>query len=185
MRTWKAWKETHQPFELSYHINEGIGWCEDEAQFHGFWDAIFDFIGVKGEKLDIGCGPRPPFGEGIAVDPLADSYRKLRPQWWEGITAYSQPAEEFIPELEGKFQTVLCWNCLDHTIGWKQILLNLKSYGAKDAVYAIATDFKPPHIGHPGFDRAEFFTELEKHFEVTKYAEDFQERDVALVLGTL
>jgi hypothetical protein len=77
----------------------------------------------------------------------------------------------------------MSWNCLDHTIGWRTILANLKAYGKKGAVYAIATDFKPPHTGHPGFERDDFFTELERvGFTVTKYVEDFQERDVALVL---
>jgi len=184
MRTWQDWEQIHQPFELDYHATQGIAWCSDEKQFQDFWGTIFDFIGVEGECLDVGCGPRPPFGSGsTAIDPLAFRYKNLVPQWWAGVTAYNQPAEGLVEPLKGSFQTVMSWNCLDHTIGWRTILANLKAYGKKGAVYAIATDFKPPHTGHPGFERDDFFTELERvGFTVTKYVEDFQERDVALVL---
>lgn len=183
MKTWQDWENIHQPFELQYHIEEGIAWCEDDKRFGAFWDEIFAFVGVRGRCLDVGCGPRPPFGpNSTALDPLADAYRKLRPEWWEGIAHHSGPAETLVRGLKGRFMTVMCWNCLDHTIGWRQILRNLRAYGIPSATHAIATDFNPPSIGHPGFDRDEFFTELERHFEIVKQAENFQERDVALVL---
>lgn len=185
MKTWQDWEETHQPFELQYHIEKGIPWCEDDLKFREFWGDIFDFIGVKRPCIDIGCGPRPPFGAfSTAIDPLADQYRRLRPKWWEGVRSYSTPAERFHTELSGRFQTVMCWNCLDHTIGWQQILQNLSAYGRQGATFALATDFNPPSVGHPGFDEAEFFTELAKHFEIQKYERNFQERDIALVLKT-
>lgn len=182
MRTWQDWEQTHQPFELDYHSTQGIAWCRVENQFRGFWDTILEWAEIGG-GLDVGCGPRPPLGPGsYAIDPLAFRYKQMVPEWWKDIIAFNQPAESPITELAGKFNSVLCWNCLDHTIGWKRILANLKAYGTKQATFAIATDFKPPHIGHPGFEREDFFKEVDKHFEVTKYAEDFQERDVALVM---
>jgi hypothetical protein len=185
VRTWRDWHEVHQPFELRYHTRLGIPWCSDEAQFWGHWNSVFDFIGqTDGRSLDIGCGPRPPFGRGsVAIDPLADEYRKLAPsEWWEDIEVFAAPAETFVPDLEGGFDVVMCWNCLDHTIGWRDILANMARYGKPEAVFTLATDFREVHRGHPGFERDDFWAELGRHFEVVREAENFASRDLALVL---
>jgi hypothetical protein len=192
VRTWQDWNAVHQPYELRYHTRKGIEWCSNEERFRGFWTAVFQFAGIgSGQRtlLDVGCGPRPPFARYataasvFAIEPLANEYRKLvPPEWWQGVVAFAQPAETFLPDLAGRCDAVMCWNCLDHTIGWRQILSNIAAYGSSDAVYAVATDFKPPAVGHPGFDRDEFFNELTKNFRIVEQREGFQRLDVALVL---
>lgn len=187
MKTWADWEHIHQPYELDHWRDRGgIEWCADE-QFHAWWGDVFSFMGgvdLGARNLDVGCGPRPPFGPGsTAIDPLIDEYKKLVPKaWWKDIDSHSCPAEELITDLTGEFNTVMCWNCIDHTIGWQQILLNLKAYGAKDATYAIATDFNRPGPGHPGFDRLDFLAEIDKSFKIVKWLEDFHDRHLAMVL---
>lgn len=190
MKTWEDWHATHQPYELDYHKNEGVKWCANGKRFREFWSKIFEFTGTpEGNILDIGCGVRPPMhnlGDLTVIEPLADKYQKFAPkQWWEKIKVYSQPADYFIPELEGKFDFILCWNCLDHTIEWQNILANIAKYAHRDTTIAIATDFKEPSIGHPGFERDRFFAEIVEHFKILKQRNVFQERDVALILETI
>jgi hypothetical protein len=160
------------------------GHSQDDADFYLHWDAIREFINPESVIIDIGCGPRPPFAPCIAIDPLADEYRKLdsvKPEWWHGVIAVAMPAETELFQLHGKARTVVCWNCLDHTIGWKSILDNMLSYGSKDARFAIATDFYPPFDGHPGYEREEFEAEIDKRFVITQQREPF-DRQLALVM---
>jgi SAM-dependent methyltransferase len=192
-RTWQQWEERHQPFEFTYHYNEGVKWCANEEQMWSFWWKIFDFATfsgrVMGKTLDIGCGPRPPlqvFREGdnlTIIEPLADKYQKITPpEWWKGITVFSQPAEEFIDDLQGTFDTILCWNCIDHTVGFDTILQNIFRYAKDDALIVLATDFHPPGIGHPGFTFDEFMYQLNTYFTIEKEEKNFQERDYAWIL---
>jgi hypothetical protein len=173
------WENEHQPYELNYHKNYGIAWCSDNNRFLKFWGEIKDFIEPEGKILDIGCGPRPPF-RSTCIEPLGEDYRQLTDKsWWAFRKLYAQPAEEFIPELEKKFDTVICWNALDHTYDWKKIVENMKRYSKGKIV--IGVDFKPPGVGHPGCDIAEFW-ELMKGFEILKRKDNFSERDVCLVI---
>jgi hypothetical protein len=61
---------------------------------------------------------------------------------------------------------VICWNAINHAIGWREILRNMRVYGAQDARHAIATDFFPAFVGHPGFDRGSFMQEIKQHFTI-------------------
>lgn len=182
MRTWADWTNIHQPYELRYWTTIGLPHLEDDERFQAWWEPIFEFVEPKGKKLDVGCGPRPPFGkDSTAIDPLIDSYKEMTPpEWWEGVYAISSRAE--VRQQIGKFDTVMCWNCLDHTIGWKQILANLRFYAGKQGKVALSTDFNRSGQGHPGFEREDFFKELETvGLEVVNYREDFQDRAIALV----
>jgi hypothetical protein len=75
--------------------------------------------------------------------------------------------------LVNEADTVICWNCIDHAIGWCDILANMRAYARPDATIAVATDFYPPFLGHPGFPRAEFMAEIDKHFEIIEKREPF------------
>jgi len=183
MNTHEDWVNIHQPFELSYHRDEGINWCSNDDQFYSFWGGIKEFVKPEGETLDIGCGPRPPFEGATVIEPLADEYQKITPpEWWEGRKIYSQAAETVIPELNGTFDTVICWNCLDHTPGWKLVLMNIADYLKDGGKFVLGVDHKEPSIGHPSFTRKELFQELNKYFILKEQRINFQERDVALVL---
>lgn len=175
------WKEIHQPYELNYHKVAGVKWCSNEEQFQTFWDKIKKFIEPKGRVLDIGCGPRPPF-KGTCIEPLGDEYKKISPkEWWEDIELICKPAEEFIPELEGQFDTVISWNCLDHTYNWREIIKNMRRYVKDDGIIAIATDMREPMLGHPSFKKEDFWSEINK-MKIVHLKNNFQEREVALVL---
>jgi hypothetical protein len=192
-RTWQQWEERHQPFEFNYHYKEGVKWCSDEEQMWSFWTKIFIFaFGNErelGNMLDIGCGPRPPlqiFREGrtlTVIEPLADKYQDITPKdWWEGIKVHSIPAEKFIDSLRGTFDTILCWNCIDHTVEFDTILKNIHAYAKDDALIVLATDFHPPGIGHPGFTFVEFMAALSPLFDIVEEKQNFQERDYAWIL---
>jgi hypothetical protein len=187
LHTWGAWREVHQPFELEW-------WREhlDQLTDPGFtdkWKEIKQFIKPRGRILDIGCGPRPPFAPSCTViEPLAHEYRHLLPHaYWNGVSIYNKPAEHHLPDLNGKFDTIVCWNALDHAVGWRAILLNIRCYAAPAARIAIATDFFPPFMGHPGYEsteadaRREFLEEIDKHFIITEKREPL-DRAMAVVL---
>ena len=193
----EEWRAVHQPFELGYHKNTGIAWCSDEARFKEWWDGIADWIADTrdsenyppgfmglGRTLDIGCGPRPPF-LGTVIDPLAQEYVRHAPGgWWMGVgPIITTPAETHLPALDDRFDTVVCWNCLDHTYDWRAILDNVVRYMKDDALFALATDFRPPHIGHPGYPQYEFHVEIHKRFKVLKSREHWRDRELCLVLA--
>lgn len=186
MRTWEAWSTVHQPFELQWWTDALASGHStiDDVKFDQQWQPIKDWIKPEPLVVDIGCGPRPPFAPCVAIDPLADEYRKLahvQPEWWHGVTAINGIAEIELFHLGGKARTVICWNCLDHTIGWKDILDNMLAYGMDDARFAIATDFWPPFRGHPGYERREFMAEIGKRFEIIERREPF-DRTLALLM---
>ena len=179
----QEWLTVHQPFELDYHKWRGVEWCSNEEQFQDFWREIENWIDPPAYVLDIGCGPRPPFAPCTVIEPLAYKYQKIAPlAWWQMVTVYGGPAEAHHPELDGQFPLVVCWNCLDHTYDWRAILDNVVRYLAPGGRFALATDFREPSIGHPGYPREEFLTEIQERFEVVKTREHFKERDLCMVL---
>lgn len=170
----------HQPFELNWwreHIPKGH---LDDGQFLPFVKEIRDWIEPTGHVLDIGCGPRPFFPPCTAIDPLAGEYLRMTPpEWWAEVTVHSQAAEVAIPGL--KADTIICWNALDHTIGWREILDRMVEYANPGARIALSTDFWPPFDGHPGYERDEFMSEMDKRFSVVKSREPFG-RALALLM---
>jgi hypothetical protein len=185
LTTWDAWHTVHQPFELNWWREAlSMGHSRDDEWFERDWAPRRDFIKPRGFVIDIGCGPRPPFVPCIAIEPLANEYLDLdavKAEWWDRVLVFPQPAEIKIFRLVGEADTVICWNCIDHAIGWRDILQNMLEYGAKDARFAIATDFHAPYMGHPGFGREEFMEEIDKRFEVIDRREPFG-RDLALLM---
>lgn len=175
------WMERHQPYELDYHRTIGMEF--NRTRHLDYWRKIADWIGVKdyGRTLDIGCGSRPPFKEYAqdltVIEPLAEKYIEIgEKEWWKGIKVYASPAEEYLDI--GKFDTVICWNCLDHTSDWRKVLENINRY-AKGKII-IAVDFKKPTLGHPGINKKQFI-EWIKTKKVIK-SEPFSERDSALII---
>lgn len=168
LRTWDAWRRVHQVFELKW-------WQDALANGHEGLSAQYEetlkFINPTGLVLDIGCGPRPAFPPCTVIEPLADEYRKFTPpEWWEHVTAYACPAETIVPGV--KADTIICWNCLNHSIGWRIILDNMLAYANPGAHFAVSTDFDPPFTGHPGYEEDLFRAELDKRFTVTDQRTD-------------
>jgi hypothetical protein len=110
LKTWDAWREIHQPFELQWW-REALeaGHSRDDQGFVDQWDPVREFIHPYGQVIDIGCGPRPPFAPCIAIEPLAREYLKLVPKaWWKDVTILMQPAEDVMQPLCGQADTVIC-----------------------------------------------------------------------------
>lgn len=180
LRTWKAWTDIHQPFELQWWKKAlKRGHCDDPG-WSQFWKEIIDFIKPSGQLIDIGCGPRPPFAPSSVIEPLAEKYQEFTPaDWWHDVTVYPIPAEQLIPGLHG--DTIVCWNCIDHAIGWREIIANMTLYGNVGAKFALATDFHKAFHGHPGFEREEFMSEIDARFTIEDRREPFG-RDLALLM---
>jgi hypothetical protein len=188
-RSWEAWQTVHQPFELRWWERALATGHSDDPGFTEQWREVRNWIdphrksafGFDWTKvIDIGCGPRPPFRPCVAIEPLGREYRLMAPsEWWEGVMLLARPAEDRVQGLRG--DTIICWNCLDHTIGWREILDNMLYYGNPGALFAIATDFHEPFVGHPGYPKDEFLAEIDKRFITVDRREPFG-RELALLL---
>jgi hypothetical protein len=193
-RTWKAWHLLHQPFELQWQTDNLAEQTADPG-FSEKWDAVKAWIEPSGRILDVGCGPRPPFRPCTVIDPLARAYSEMTPpEWWEGVTIHAHPAEYSVNG--DQFDTVVCWNCIDHLIGWRTVLTNLRAYCAKDGKVALATDLWEPFLGHPGFGETEgedafvrygrLIDEVERRFKIEKTDSPSPDgRAVAMILKPL
>jgi hypothetical protein len=181
LRTWEAWRGIHQPFELDWWKDalKNKGHSQDPG-FTAQWEPVREFIEPTGRIIDIGCGPRPPFAPCTVIEPLALEYYKITPwQWWNGVTVHPFPAEFTITGLRG--ETIICWNAIDHLIGWRKVLDNMLLYGTSNARYAISTDFWPPFVGHPGFGKQEFMAAINERFVIHKQRWNF-DRALALLM---
>ncbi len=196
----KRWELEDQPFELKFHQGENYRW--DDSRFFGQWDELFgSFLGFRRDQfsrqqtiLDVGCGSRPVFDwfdEGCQkffLDPLLAHYceiEQMRAYWQEkpAATLLSQAAEQFHEPLAAACDFVNCWNVLDHTYDWRQILDNIRRYAKPGGDVLIGTDFESHGLGHPGIeDPAYFFAQVEEHFETIARLNDYVHREVALHL---
>lgn len=186
------WVKIHQPFELNYHTTAGRRFHEDDHIFSHYWEEVMEWAQLPEVEngLDVGCGPRSVLGwsalcqHTYAIEPLSDAYKQFtRPEWWHNVTLYAQPAEKLVPELVDTMDIVWCWNVLDHTYDAFQILYNLAKYLKRTGVFVLATDIRPPSVGHPGFSKDAFYEMLLKHFTIQRERADFSERDICLILN--
>lgn len=166
---WQEWRDLHQVFEWDWWKDalKNRGHSQD-PWFSKHWGEVRDWIKPEGQIIDIGCGPRPPFAPCTVIEPLAEKYKSITPQaWWNGVTAYSQPAEQIIDGLKG--DTIICWNCIDHCADWRGVLDAMLAYENPGARFAIATDFHKPFLGHPGVGGSEtFMPEIDRRFKIIK-----------------
>ena len=134
--------------ELDYWIKRK----NEEGTLHGSWYKYFytehfglgveDYAGLR--VLDIGCGPRGSLewaenaGERIGLDPLADEYRKLRPEGYqmEMIAAGS----ESIPFADGYFDIVASFNSLDHVDDLDETISEIKRVVCPGGYFLLLTD---------------------------------------------
>jgi len=125
------------------------------AQFfqndHDVWREFAEHIRGK-TVLDVGCGPipfvsfLPSEALAIAIDPLINTYdaemrrvHGISP--FANVRPYAQPAEVFIPELEGRVDgAIFCRNALDHLEFPAIVLSNLAGYAAPGCRLLLWTD---------------------------------------------
>jgi SAM-dependent methyltransferase len=83
-------------------------------------------ISPEARVLEVGCGAHGLiffFGakDGVGVDPLADHYRKLFPEWQDRARTIAAPGEH-LPFEDASFDLVLCDNVVDHAENPRRIL---------------------------------------------------------------
>lgn len=86
-------------------------------------------IAADAPVLEVGSGAHGlifHFGtsNGFGVDPLADHYREMFPQWHNRATTIAAPGEE-LPFPAGSFDVVLCDNVVDHAKDPRRILAEI------------------------------------------------------------
>ena len=185
----KEWLEVHQPFELAYHKRRNFRWPGQEAVWDEQWDNVFGFAGISKDgfnssqaMLDVGCGSKPALdwfreGEKWFVDPLLDEFRHI-PQvaiHWakhDPSRLIAKTGEDFIPDFEGRFDFILCWNAIDHAYNAEAVLRNIHAYAKPEALILLGTDMgEKPHLGHPGIGtRAGFMSTLRELFHIEREA---------------
>ena len=139
----EKWEKIHQPYEFNYWKEKGIFDYSNEEYFVEYWMNIWKWINVipGREVLDIGSGPRPVMKEGYVIEPLGKRYIEIaKKSWWENIILYAKPAEEFIQELQNKFNFILCWNSIDHSYDPLKVLENINRYLKEGGILVLATD---------------------------------------------
>ena len=192
------WKEIHQPYELSYHRHGNFRWRDNEWQDQ--WNKVLsDFMELNSDSfqladvlVDVGCGSRPCFdwfshGEKHYIDPLLDSFvtiPKMAPYWSGKHNLHAKPAEELVPSLVDRCVYTHCWNVLDHTYDWRQVIKNMILYTKSGGLCLIGTDLGTKESkGHPGIDDpSAFFRLVNDNFHVVKKTSGFVHRQVALKL---
>ena len=183
------WTKLSQPFEINWHTTQE-DWRSDEKAWAGCKESLIKAVPLlKGimetnfDVLDVGCGPRTMlefFSEckKTLIEPLGDQYKKLYNskghEFLNGDPLYCVPAEQFVSELENKFDFVWCHNVLDHCYDWKRVLENIFRYLKKGGSFYIATDAGfPPNDGHPGIETTAVFMK-----EMERYVSEYHYKDV-------
>ena len=158
----KEWERICQPFELDWQRKESAWRSTDRwllvkeklLKIHSL-----SFSNYAGKLIiDLGSGPRSMcewFEDAsiICIDPLANEYLSMQTGWLELpriVAVFSQPAEDRIADLEGIADFVWCNNVLDHCFNPSAVVNNLAFYLKTGSSFFLATDIKPPYLGHPG-----------------------------------
>jgi SAM-dependent methyltransferase len=146
------WTNRAQPGELAWHQTDqwrrSDDFMVDSARlFEHFGFAPNDFAGRV--VLDLGAGSRlrTRYFEGariVAVEPLAEQFRVL--DFSDLDTAYevhATPAEEFLPQWEGKVDLLVSINVLDHCYAFAPIVANVRRYLAPSGQALLSFDVHP------------------------------------------
>jgi SAM-dependent methyltransferase len=158
------WERVHQPFELDFHQGPGQWrWTEkwdrdQQAMFGERWG--LDRHAYRDRwVLDVGAGPRLRtewFIEAnlVGIEPLAREFQEINRGAYDHpdvCGVHASPAEEFIPELEDRFDLAVCHNVLDHCYRWEDVLEHVGRYMRVGGMFILSTDVgEPPAEGHPG-----------------------------------
>ena len=139
--------------------------------------------------LDVGCGPRGSLEwvdnakERIGLDPLADSYAKLRKT--NHRMKYVNSGSENIPFEDGYFDIVTTFNSLDHVDNLDSTIAEIKRVLKTNGTLLLITDIHDnPTVCEPnafGWDILEKFKdtfeiEKEEHFERKQIYQSLRER---------
>jgi 2-polyprenyl-3-methyl-5-hydroxy-6-metoxy-1,4-benzoquinol methylase len=83
------------------------------------WKLSFFKDKIKGKVLDVGCGLVSVMegleNETVAIDPLVPEYKEILKDYKHEVNVSYLPVDGENIDINGKFDTVLCINVLDHT----------------------------------------------------------------------
>jgi len=102
-----------------------LGWQHGRSWRMSEWDRHLQPLGLSlssfedDQLLDVGCGPTGlvyfvDAAARVGLDPLGAVYERWNGHWGDPIDLVAAPGEK-MPFDSGRFDTVACVNCLDHT----------------------------------------------------------------------
>jgi len=153
------WKMYQQNFEFKFHTAAGRKFRES-PEFLLQTKRLFTNWGYRTDQfkekiiVDVSAGSklRSSFFVGsliYAIEPLAERFKKLSfSDLFECEKVYGVSAEQYIPELEGKANFIICINVLDHVIDPLKVLENCYHYLHRNGDFLISTDLHQ-HVVSP------------------------------------
>lgn len=156
-----AWASAAQEGELGFHkrhnfrAEQQVWWTHVQRD----WAALgLKPTGWEGKVIiDVGAGSklRSLYFEGatlVVLEPLADRY--MSEVAWHDLDKadeiYSVPAEQFVPELEGRGDLIVSINALDHGFDFATGARNIRKYLKPDGVALLSFDMHDqPDAMHP------------------------------------
>jgi hypothetical protein len=156
-----AWASAAQEGELDFHkrhnfrAEQEVWWTHVQRD----WEALgLKPTGWDGKVIiDVGAGSklRSLYFEGatlVVLEPLADRY--MSEVAWHDLDKadeiYSAPAEQFVPELEGRGDLIVSINALDHGFDFAGGVRNIRRYMKPDATALLSFDMHDrPDDMHP------------------------------------
>ena len=152
--------ELAQNGELDWHNKNP--WRNDDWDFIINTYKLFNHLGFDRDYLrgkiilDVGAGPRlrtKYFKDAtiIALEPLGDKFMQDF-KWCDlnDVSLYIKSIEEFIPELENKFDFIMSINALDHCYDFNKSVENMCRYLKEDGSIFLSYDYHSnPDQLHP------------------------------------
>ena len=146
----ELWLKQAQNKEFEFHLTNE--WRQSD-KFIEDTKKLFEYFHFNSERfhnnlvVDLGAGSRlrSKFFQGariVAIEPLADRFL-TQIEWSDLRDAWrlcSIPAEQFVDEVEGTADLIICINVLDHTFDPLAILRNARKYLKPDGQMLLSVD---------------------------------------------
>jgi SAM-dependent methyltransferase len=131
-------------------------------------------IAEEARVLEVGCGAHGLiffFGarDGVGVDPLADHYARLFPEWQGRARTVAAPGER-LPFEDASFDVVLCDNVVDHAENPRKILEEIARVMKPGAVLYFEVNIHHPFY-HVAASAHAGWRGLGVPFEITPFAD--------------
>lgn len=151
-----------------------------EKRFREYYNPFFDFKSVQLPVLEVGCAGIPtsayyPMPQTL-VDPLLDTLVKV-PRFSKICVGNHCISESFITSnLEGKYASVFCFNCLDHFNNAEETFFHkawsvLKKSGRLYLYYHLRDKDKDDHLA---LNQSKVDAEIARYFTVIRYSEEME-----------
>jgi len=161
-----------------------------EKRFKTYYNPFFDFSSMKEPILEVGCAGIPASSyfplRATLIDPLLKDLLHVTrfSKIGQGNTVIS---ESFITAIlpKNEFNSVLCFNCLDHfnnaeTLFFAKTHSVLKPAGRLYLYYHLREYGKDDHLA---LDQSAINKEIAKYFTVIKYSEEMEPEVIGWASG--